>query len=121
MKKSPTARTLEELRRQNKIADKAEHWVSIAGYPAGGVRKDLFGFIDILAIETDAIVAIQATSRVNINARVRKIVGECNTAAKAFLSAGGKIEVWGWEKRKTMVDGRYWFADVVNVTLDLFP
>jgi hypothetical protein len=92
---SPTQNTLKTLRKSGYIADIAEYWNSFSRK-----RKDLFGFIDIVAVVDsefpEPILAIQATSYGNISARVKKIKGI--PAAKRWLQSGGKIEVWGWHK-----------------------
>ena len=64
-------------------------------------RKDLNGFIDILAIKKDETLAIQATSRSNISSRVKKIA-ECEHVG-AVREANWRIEVWGWAK----INGRW--------------
>jgi hypothetical protein len=87
----------------------AEYWRSIPGHPGGGIRKDLFGFVDVVAIGEGAIIAIQATSGANGSARVHKIVNECHDAALEWLLAGGRIEVWAWKKyAKKGPDNKFW-------------
>ncbi len=89
---SPTERTLKELRRLGFACQVVEHWNAHARR-----RVDLFGFIDILALTPDGILGIQATSGSNHADRVRKIREECTDNAQAWLSAGGRIEVWSWK------------------------
>jgi hypothetical protein len=66
-----------------------------------GVRVDLFGVIDIIAlIEVDGydrIFGIQCTSGSG-SSRVRK--SEQEPRLKRWLGAGGLFEVWGWRKLK---------------------
>ena len=67
------------------------------------ITKDLYGFIDLLAIEEDGTVhAIQATSHANIKARINKILGHENYAW--VKKTNWIIEVWGW--KKTIKDGQ---------------
>ncbi len=89
-----------------------------------GVRKDLFGFVDIVALG-EQIIAIQSTSYPNMSARRRKIEGECTQAAEAWIRAGGRIEVWGFRKHDSFqkverFDGtmtrRKWLPKIVEVT-----
>ena len=83
---------------------KVEQWVSFGkpgadprpGLPMG-VRRDAFEFIDILAIDADGIVAIQACTS------GRKEHWDMIVACKyalPWLRAGGKIELWSWTKKK---------------------
>ena len=112
---SPTQRTLAELRKRGHIAAVCEFWRAIPGHPAGGVRKDLFGFLDLVALVDGRIVGIQCTSGANTSARERKIRAECWDNASAWLSCGGRIEVWGWRKLKKKVGNRTWFPRITEV------
>lgn len=95
-----------------KIVDAAKTWKQ-SGYGASqlnevrkaldveqrmgpGVRKDLFGFIDVFTITPTGFLAIQVTSWTNTSNRVMKIKTECLDYSRAWLEAGGRIEVWGW-------------------------
>lgn len=90
---TPTQRSLAWLREQGYLCEVVEHWNAHAR-----VRKDLFGFVDILAIDSDArlTMAVQTTSGSNMAARVAKIRANPNLAT--VLAAGWKIEVHGWRK-----------------------
>jgi hypothetical protein len=114
-KTSPTQRTLALLRKGNHCAAVAEHWQAIPKHPAGGVRKDLFGFIDIVALIDGSIVAIQCTSGSCTSARVKKILNERQEEARKWLECGGKIEVWGWRKLKKKVGNQSWFPKIVKI------
>lgn len=87
---SPTQRTREWLRKRGITSQIVERWNSHAR-----VRQDLFGFADLLAIQT-RIIAIQVTSGSSVSARVDKIFAE--PRAREWLAAGGLIEVHGWRK-----------------------
>jgi len=67
---SPTARSLKLLRERGYLAGVVEQTV-----PQTFIKRDLFGFIDILAVhpETGETLAIQATSGSNASARIYKI------------------------------------------------
>ena len=49
----PTERTLKYLRDDGYICDMVERWIRNPKHPAGGFRRDLFGFADILAFKPD--------------------------------------------------------------------
>jgi hypothetical protein len=72
------------------------------GKPAGN-RRDAFGFIDIIAIDTDAIVAIQACTS-GRKEHFEKIIA--NEFALPWLQAGGRIELWSWSKIKVKRGGK---------------
>lgn len=114
MATSPTTRTLKALREKGYTCEVTERWCQFSKR-----RKDLFGFIDILAIKDGRIVGVQATSGDNTSSRVAKIKTE--PKAQAFLNAGGKILVIGWRKKVTKKkDGTKsrrpkWFPKVIRV------
>jgi hypothetical protein len=86
--------------------------------PLTRIKRDLYGFIDFLAINPQETLAIQATSRSNMSARRSKILGEKRENSRDWLSCPGRrLEVWGWgwdEKRKS------WSLRTVEITLEDF-
>jgi carbonic anhydrase len=86
---TPTARSLAHLRAQGYLAEVVERWI-----PGCNIRKDLFGFIDILAVRDNEVLGVQATSRDNVSARVAKIAEHENIAA--VRKANIRLEVHGW-------------------------
>ena len=139
---SETERTLAECKRRGWMVEKTEYWLpsfrvhdvvaaarktlsgghiselrqATASYAkAPGIRKDLFGFVDVLALTPEGFLAIQSTSRPNIGTRHLKIRTQCVDAARAWLRAGGRIEVWGWRKEKVAVDRKFWQVKVRSV------
>jgi hypothetical protein len=90
---SPTQRSLKHLRTAGYTADVVEKWI-----PGANIRRDLFGFIDILAIRDTEIVGVQATSGSNVSSRVTKITEHDNLAA--VRKAGIRVLVHGWTKCK---------------------
>lgn len=99
---SPTQRSLAELRKRDYLAEVTERWI-----PGANIRRDLFGFIDILAIRDDEVLGVQATSGDNVAARVTKIAEHVNVGA--VRKAGIRIEVWGWRKN---AQGRWTLREV---------
>jgi hypothetical protein len=80
------------LRRDGYAVAVAERWI-----PQAGIRKDLFGFADIVAIKAgEPILAVQATSADNVAARLTK--ARSLPELRTWLQAGGRFEVWGWRK-----------------------
>ncbi len=99
---SSAQRTLQRLRSEDITCWKVEQpW-----NPHTKVRRDVFNFIDIIAL-SDGIVGIQACSMSSRLAHRRKILG--NPMALEWLRCCGIIELWSWRpllkkkggKRKT--------------------
>ena len=108
---TPSARTLQQCRDEGYLVEVVERWV-----PFSQTRKDLFGFIDIVCLRGSSIVGIQATSRSNVSARVKKIRNECGDQLQAWTNAGGVVEVWGWGKmKKRDSDGKLWQVRIISV------
>jgi hypothetical protein len=59
-------------------------------------RRDFCNFADVLAFRAGeaGVLAVQCTSRDNMAARVNKCL--TNAAAREWLAAGNRVEVWGW-------------------------
>lgn len=115
---SPTARTLEWLRKEGHLAGVVERHM-IGRWPSGTpkhIKHDLFGFIDILSICDGEVYAWQATSGSNTAARVAKI--REHEHWPTVLSVGWKVKVIGWRKLKVKRGGKSvrWTPRVVEVT-----
>lgn len=89
-KRSPMARTIDHFRALGYTVDVTERRV-------GPVSKDLFGFVDALAIKRDETIALQATSASNVASRVKKITE--HELVGAVREAGWRILVVGWDHR----------------------
>ncbi len=98
---SPTSRTLAYLRDNGWTADVVEKWL-----PFVKIRKDLFGCIDILAINGQSIMGVQATSTPNVNARIKKAQAEPRMAL--WKQSGGLFAVAGWAKRGKRGERKTW-------------
>jgi hypothetical protein len=68
--------------------------------PHTNITKDLFGFIDILAIRPCHVMGIQVTTYSHINARLNKARGLI--ALSYWLSSKALFEVWGWKKEEVI-------------------
>lgn len=89
---SPTQLSLKRLRKRGWMAQVVEHW-----NPWARVRVDLFGCIDIVALDPKrpGLLGIQTTSRANMSARIKKIMAI--DAAKTW-SEVADLHVEGWDK-----------------------
>ena len=126
MSRSPQARTIESLESQGYLVDVTERNI-----PRAKTTKDLFGFIDLVALDAAQKVAIgfgedvlmgnrgclgiQVTSGANHSTRRKKILGPCAENALRWLQAGNRIEVRSWSKLKAG-----WTERVEEITLDDF-
>lgn len=112
---SPTEKSLEKLRKAGYFVGITEHFNGFAR-----IRQDLFGFIDMVAITPDAVgvLAVQTTSRTNMNARIEKIL--VSKYALPWLQSGNRIEAHGWIKRGKTGTRKLWECDVREITLDDF-
>lgn len=107
-RKTPTARTLEELRRRGWPGQVVERWLpgrraKKGGAPgeteptAYGTRKDLFGAIDILALDgCPGSLGIQACIGGDASTRAKKAATE--PLLKPWLAAGNRFQVWAWRE-----------------------
>lgn len=102
---STTILTIGELKAKGWHAAKVEYWLAFGR--GGGVRKDLYGCIDVVAVHErlKATIGVQCTSRENVGARIEKIrlmVSDRKNldgaAIRTWLRIGNRLEVWGWDK-----------------------
>ena len=100
---SPTQRTLKAMREQGRLCGIVERFLAHAG--PFGQRQDLFGFIDIIAIDpVDGIVAIQSCGQ-DFSGHVHKLMEERNEAVYEWVRHA-KCELWGWRKVKLNRGGK---------------
>lgn len=94
---SYTQLTLRHLRKHGWSPATVEKW-----NPHVGIRQDLFGFADILAVKPTesggGVLAIQSTSAGGHNEHLVKLHRE--PRLWDWLRAGAKAELWSWSKNK---------------------
>lgn len=116
---SPTARTLRSLRQQGIICQVVERWNAFGG--PFGVRVDLFGFIDLIALYPDkGIVGVQCCGQTGHAEHKRKILE--NEIAPEWIKTGGGIQIWSWRKLKLKRGGKAmrWTPRIESITLEDF-
>lgn len=113
---SPAARTLAECRRRGWIAGVVERRIPFP--KPRGTTIDLFGVIDIVAVDPTApigqrIIGIQATTNGSgdrnggRHAEHRdKIFAE--PRARQWVEAGGRLELWSWAKQGARGKAKRW-------------
>ena len=103
---SPTQNSIKKI--------KTDGWTTVAiveyFVPFAKVRRDLFGFIDVLAVKDGDTLGIQCTTFNNRLARVRKI--EDSEHLPVLREANWSLEVWGWRKNKS----NKWEVDIIDVS-----
>ncbi len=111
---SPTQRTLAKLHVSGYVTDIVEYWHAHAG-----VRKDLYGCIDVIACGDGAygrgIIGVQATSASNHSARVTKSLAI--PALKVWLESGGRFQVWSWGRKGKQGEKKRWRVRIEEVRL----
>src|SRR5205809_110083 len=92
---SPTERSLAYLRRQGYAAEVVERFVR---RPGGGFRKDLFGFVDIVAVQGNETLGVQVTTSDHVSDRAAKarLALESQPALRA---CSWRFIVHGWRGR----------------------
>lgn len=88
---SATQKSLKKLRDEGYLCEIVEKTI-----PKCFIKKDLFGFIDILAIRDDEVLAVQTTSGSHSSDRVNKIKEHPNYPKVKQLGWG--IVVHGWRQ-----------------------
>lgn len=117
---SPTARTLKALRDAGHQADVVERWVRFgkengATHRTPGVRRDLFGLFDILAVMGGCIVGVQCCAMSARAAHESKMLNEPRLSK--WHAAGGYAQLWAWRKVKLRRGGKAirWKCEVTMV------
>jgi hypothetical protein len=117
---SNTQRTIHRLRKQGWDCDVVERWIPIKMHPGGGVRRDLFNFIDIIALGHGQIWGVQSCGQ-NFKEHDEKIKSHADSALK-WHACGGKVMLIGWRKVKKKRGGKQmvWKPRVKVYKLDDF-
>ncbi len=113
----PTQRTLKAMKEQGRICGIVEKFNRFVG--AHGIRQDLFGFIDIIAIDPElGIVAIQSCGQA-FSDHIRKLSEERNEIVFEWLKHS-RLELWGWRKVKIKRGGKAmrWKPRISDITIN---
>lgn len=115
---SPTQRTLRALRSQGFKCAIVEKWNQYAG--PKGCRVDLFGIIDIIALDyARGVIGVQSTGT-SFSSHFHKLTVEKAQDSYDWLSTPGThLELWSWRKVKAKRGGKamVWASRVVPITL----
>jgi len=118
MSTSATQRTLRELKNQGRVCGIVEKWNAFAG--PHGIRQDLFGIIDIIALDPErGVVGVQCCSG-GFASHYKKITEERAQETIDWLQTPGAVlEIWSWRKLKLKRGGKAmrWKPKIVEITL----
>jgi len=106
---SPTTQTLDWLRDHGYMVAVCEHWNHHAK-----IRQDLWGIVDVWAINEDRDLLIQTTVGSHHAERVKKAI-EC--PAMPWLLLRHEFEVWSWEKQGPRGKRKKWTLRVTALTV----
>ena len=94
---TPTQRTMATLRDRGFTVGRVEQWIHAA---RGGFRKDLFGIIDMLAINENITLGVQVCGTA-WSEHVKKITTDGEQDARDWLAHPDRhLELWGWRPLK---------------------
>lgn len=116
---TPTQRTMRELRNQGRKCAIVEKFNTFVG--KYGIRQDLFGIIDIIALDPQrGVIGVQSCGQ-DFSGHWKKITIEHNQDAYDWLTTpGAKLELWGWRKIKVKRGGKAmrWEPRIKEITLE---
>ena len=117
-KKSPMRRTLEVIKEAG-----LKYWIVEYYNTFSGKRIDLFGIIDLIVLD-GGILGIQVTGS-DFSSHIKKLTVDEAENTRAWLEAGGRLEIWGWRKLKVKRGGKAttWkprIADVILVNQEIY-
>lgn len=117
---TPTQRTIRELKNQGRVCAIVEKWNPYVG--PHGIRQDLFGIIDVLALDpVRGVVGVQACAGSGFSAHYRKITIDRAQETTDWLSTPGTaLELWGWRKTKKKRGGKamVWRPRIQEITIE---
>ena len=119
MSMSPTQRTLREQRNQGRRCAIVEKWNAYAG--KCGLHFDMFGIIDVIALDPErGVIGVQSCGN-SFAAHYRKITIEKYQETLDWLQTPGTaLELWAWRKVKKKRGGKQmvWRPRIKEITLE---
>lgn len=102
---SPTQRTIRELKNQGYKCAIVERFNPYAG--PHGIRQDMFGIIDIIALDPErGVIGVQCTGS-DFAGHYRKLTEEKAQESLDWLETPGTVlELWAWRKVKVKRGGK---------------
>ena len=116
---SPTTRTIAKMKDEGYIIGVVERFIKAGRF---GIRKDLFGFIDLIGCKPSQVgaVGIQTTSGSNFSSHIHKILDndEVLQNARTWVKAGNRILLHGWSKKGPRGKRKLWTCREQELTLE---
>jgi len=115
---TPVQRTMRHIREQGGRCEVVERFNPHVG--EHGVRHDLFGIVDVLALDPSGFLGIQCCGS-DIKPHIDKLTIEKAQETRDWLSTpGGKLQVWGWRKVKAKRGGKamIWAPRIQEITMN---
>ena len=114
-----TQRTIRELKNRGYVCAVVEKWNAFAG--PHGIRQDLFGIIDVLALDPErGVIGVQCCSG-GMADHIKKITEERIQETTDWLETPGTgLEIWSWRKLKKKRGGvaMVWKPKIRIITLE---
>ena len=104
---SNTSRTLTELKKRGYRCGMVERFLRYAG--PHGMRQDLFGIIDIIALDHDTgVIGVQSCGQAH-SAHYKKLTEERSEDTMHWLlTPGTSLFIYSWTKRKRKLKNKKW-------------
>lgn len=121
---TPTQRTIRALRNEGMRCAIVEKWNAYAprGDGGRGIRQDLFGIIDVLALKPgEGFLGVQCCAGSGYQKHLRKLLIDHNQECHDWLETPtGLLQIWAWRKVKVKRGGKAvrWEAKIKSITLD---
>ena len=122
---TPQQRSREWLTKAGYLVGTVEQWTrfpsKVPPFKTVQIRKDLFGFADVIAVRPGAVFLLQVTSGANASARVEKLLNDREVAPNVLkcLQAGIRIAVHSWAKQGARGERKLWKIRVQEITAEM--
>lgn len=116
---TPTQRTLAALRKRGLKCGIVERWIAQA--KPHGKRLDLFGIIDILALDpVCGVIGIQSCGSAFSEHWKKLTIDNAQDTFDWLSTPGTSLELWGWRKLKLKRGGKAvrWSPRIRVITVD---
>lgn len=116
---TPTQRTLKHLKDLGYTVGTVERWIPNPAHPGGGFRKDLFGFIDLIALTDKGVMAVQSTGQAFSSHLYKLTVEKSEEVRKWLETPGTTLYLYGWRKTKLKRGGKAmrWQPRIQQITI----
>lgn len=105
MSTSPTQRTIRELKNQGRICAIVERWNAHVG--EHGIRQDLFGIIDVIALDPQrGVVGVQSCGQAFSEHFKKLTIEKAEETMNWLKTPGTALELWSWRKIKLKRGGK---------------